>query len=46
MVLNAVQVHNGTIEADSIPGSGTLFTIKLPLAPAETSLRKEESNDG
>ncbi len=46
MVLNAVQVHNGTIEADSIPGSGTLFTIKLPLAPAETSRRKEESNDG
>lgn len=42
MVLNAVQIHNGTIETDSRPGAGTIFTIRLPLAPAETPVRKEE----
>jgi signal transduction histidine kinase len=42
MVLNAVQVHNGTIETDDRPGAGTTFTVRLPLAPAETLARKEE----
>jgi PAS domain S-box-containing protein len=34
--LNIIQSHNGTIEASSIFGTGTTFTITLPLANTTT----------
>ena len=32
LVLSVIEAHDGTIEVDSSPGTGTLFTIRLPLA--------------
>ncbi len=37
LVLSAVEAHNGTIEVESDPSSGTVFTVRIPLASAETS---------
>ena len=38
LVLSVVEAHQGTVEVESIPGSGTLFTIQLPLAGSEMEL--------
>ncbi|HMK34993.1 MAG TPA: ATP-binding protein [Desulfomonilaceae bacterium] len=35
VVLSVVQAHNGTVEVESTSGTGTMFTVKIPLAPAE-----------
>jgi PAS domain S-box-containing protein len=36
IVYAVIQRHGGTVEVDSVPGSGTTFTIRLPLeAPPE-----------
>ncbi|MDF7799448.1 HAMP domain-containing sensor histidine kinase [Pontiellaceae bacterium B1224] len=34
IVKSIIETHGGTIEAASIPGQGTTFTIQLPLNPA------------
>jgi two-component system, NtrC family, sensor histidine kinase PilS len=46
MVLNVVRSHNGHIEADSVPGNGSMFTVRLPLAGPEANGPKgEQPND-
>jgi two-component system sensor histidine kinase PilS (NtrC family) len=35
-VLSAVEAHNGAVEAESSPDSGTSFTVKMPLATSVT----------
>ena len=32
-----IQDHGGTIHVDSVPGSGTTFTLDLPVLPDDTS---------
>jgi two-component system sensor histidine kinase PilS (NtrC family) len=44
LVLSVVEAHNGTVEVESAPGSGTLFTVKIPLAPAESGSRGDIDN--
>ena len=34
VVQEIIKAHGGTVEAASIPGEGTIFTIRLPLMPA------------
>ncbi len=36
LVLSVVESHSGTVECDSMPGAGTVFTVRLPLAAAMT----------
>lgn len=38
LVLSVIEAHEGTIEVESTPGTGTLFTIQLPLASQQTEL--------
>ncbi|MFH0822986.1 MAG: ATP-binding protein, partial [Pseudomonadota bacterium] len=35
VVLSVVEEHNGTIEVEDAPGIGTVFTVRLPLAPPQ-----------
>ncbi|WP_316896557.1 HAMP domain-containing sensor histidine kinase [Pseudodesulfovibrio indicus] len=37
IVYGIIEEHQGTIRADSAPGEGTTFTIKLPLEPEEAA---------
>lgn len=46
LVLNVVQSHKGSIEADSVSGSGSTFTMRLPLARSERQAPKGENDNG
>ena len=46
MVLNVVRSHNGHVEADSVPGMGSMFTVRLPLARPEANAPKGEQPNG
>ncbi len=46
MVLNVVRRHNGYIEADSVPGLGSVFIMRLPLAHPEPNGVKGEQRNG
>ena len=46
MVLNVVRAHNGYIEADSVPGLGSMFIMRLPLAHPEPNGVKGEERNG
>ncbi len=46
MVLNVVRRHNGYIEADSVPGLGSMFIMRLPLAHPEPNGVKGEQRNG
>jgi signal transduction histidine kinase len=41
VVKQIVEAHGGLIEADSEPGQGTVFRVKLPLALADTAQDRE-----
>jgi two-component system sensor histidine kinase PilS (NtrC family) len=36
LVLSVAEAHNGTVEVDSSPGIGTLFTLRLPILPGDS----------
>jgi signal transduction histidine kinase len=36
IVRKTVLAHNGSVDAQSIPGEGTIFLVKLPYLPVET----------
>ncbi|MDQ7784423.1 MAG: ATP-binding protein [Desulfomonilaceae bacterium] len=38
LVLSVIEAHEGTVEVQTAPTAGTLFTIQLPLAPQQTEL--------
>jgi signal transduction histidine kinase len=42
VVYGIVNRHSGHIDVQSAPGSGTTFTITLPLRPTSKSLEQEE----
>ncbi len=44
LVLSVVESHRGTVECDSMPGAGAIFTVRLPLAAAMTGDEGEEEN--
>jgi signal transduction histidine kinase len=40
MTYRIIQLHNGRVDVDSVPGEGTTFTLRIPLNnPAESRLR-------
>jgi len=39
IVRKVVVQHKGTVDAQSIPGQGTIFTVRLPYLPAETAAK-------
>ncbi|MFH1115373.1 MAG: ATP-binding protein [Pseudomonadota bacterium] len=38
LVLSVIEAHEGTVEVRTAPATGTLFTVRLPLAPQQTEL--------
>jgi K+-sensing histidine kinase KdpD len=43
VVYGIVNRHDGHIDVQSVPGSGTTFTITLPLKPTPTDDENEDS---
>lgn len=40
MTYRIIQLHNGGVDVDSVPGEGTTFTLRIPLSnPSESRLR-------
>ncbi len=46
LVLSIVEAHNGTVEAESTSGNGSLFIIRLPLASPKAAVEEGESENG
>jgi len=46
LVLSIVETHYGTVEAESSSGTGSLFTIRLPLATPKATAEEGESENG
>jgi two-component system, NtrC family, sensor histidine kinase PilS len=44
LVLSVVEAHNGTVEVESTAQTGTLFTVRLPLAPTDADSKGEFHN--
>ena len=46
IVMSIVEAHNGTIEVESAPTSGTAILVRLPLAPRESSTKNGGHKNG
>lgn len=46
LVLSVVESHNGTIQVHSTPGTGTVFTVRLPPAPSAGTTEERRRKDG
>jgi two-component system NtrC family sensor kinase len=40
-----VKKHNGNIKVESNPGSGTVFTVQLPILSKEGAADEQKNND-
>lgn len=46
LVLSIVEAHNGTVEAETAPGTGSVFIIRLPLASPKAAAEEGDSENG